>query len=232
MDNHTVFQRYLTCSSIFVLYLAVSIPLYLHTRENLYFNMVWNVFLSFLPLLFADLLRHEAKKQRWITSTAFGALWLIFFPNAPYMVTDMIHISGHNFYLGRQEYNQILLSGDMTLWIRIVYIGIGVLTGLLAGLISLQIVDGLLRQKVSSPLRGLILAGIFLLSGYGIYLGRFVRLNSWNLFHPHRFLAKATGSTSLFSLKFTILYAFFVGAVYVVFSVFCPEKSDGKKDGV
>jgi uncharacterized membrane protein len=208
--------------AILILYILVSIPLYLHTNEMLYINMIWNVILAFLPLLFANLLLHRFKKLRLILKPILVVLWLAFFPNAPYMVTDFIHISGYGFYLNQEEYSQLILSTNMTLWIRIVYIGIGMLMGTLSGLLSLRIVHQILRQKFDSLFSWFILLIVFLFTGYGIFLGRFLRLNSWNIVHPHQLLLKIASSASIFSVKFTILYAFFVGVIYLVFCIFCP----------
>lgn len=209
--------------AIFLLYISVSIPLYIHTLDILYVNMIWNVFLAFLPLLFATLLFRGYTKLNLIGKFALGILWLVFFPNAPYMITDFIHISGSHFYLSSTEYSQLILSTNMTIWLRIVYIGIGVLMGILSGMLSLRMIHGILRQKLSVISCWLILLPIFLLTGYGIYMGRFLRLNSWNIIHPQRLFSKIAGSLSLFSIKFTILYAFFVGVIYLVFCVFNPK---------
>lgn len=209
-------------AAAFLLYILVSIPLYLHTMEFLYINMVWNVFLAFLPLLFANMLIHGYSKWGYIRKWSIGILWLIFFPNAPYMITDFIHISGYNFYLNREQYSQLILSTNMTIWIRIVYIGLGMFMGILAGLLSLRMIHKVLRQCFNGLFTRFFLLAIFVLTGYGIFLGRFLRLNSWNIVHPHRIVLKMISTTSVFTIKITILYAFFICAIYIVFYLLCP----------
>lgn len=236
MGYKSIFGRRFCCiTAIFFLYISVSIPLFLHTKEILYINMVWNVFLAFLPLLFSNLLFYGHARWGWVCKGALGILWLLFFPNAPYMITDFIHISGYDFYLSRVAYSEIIYSTDMTLWIRIVYIGIGVFMGILSGMLSLRMIHILLRRKLDAFYSWCILLSVFLLTGYGIFLGRFLRLNSWNIIKPRKLLLEITDSVSMFSLKFTILYAFFVGAVYVVFFLLCPtdgfEASPPKAEG-
>lgn len=216
---------------IWMLYMAVSIPLSYRTGEDLYGNMVWNDLLAILALVFAALLYHGAARWGKAVNAVFALLWLLFFPNAPYMITDIIHISGYDFYLGREEYGQLILSTDMTLWIRIVYIGIGILIGMFAGLLSLRLVHILLRERFGGFACRAALLGVFLLSGYGIYLGRFLRLNSWNLLHFRSFLARVEDSASPFACKFTVLYAFFVCAAYVVFCAFCPLRGAAEQGG-
>lgn len=211
-------------SCIFIFYMLISTLLYLHLREILYINMVWNVFLAFLPLLLAILLSLYYEKFGYIRKTILGAAWLIFFPNSPYMMTDMIHISGNNFFLNKYEYNQIIFSTNMTLWIRIVYIGLGLFIGMLSGMLSLRLVHNVLHKQFGSSISNIAILGICLLSGYGIYLGRFLRLNSWNLIQPSYFLARISLINPIFSYKFTLLYAFFIYASYIIFCAFYQVK--------
>lgn len=218
---------------LFLLYIGISFLLYWHFKEQLYKNMVWNVFLTLLPLLFADILWIYAKKWGYIRKSALGILWLLFFPNSPYMITDIIHISGNSFFLNEYQYNQLTYSTNMTLWIRIVYIGIGILIGVLSGLLSLRMIHSLLSRHVGLGGSHILLLAICGLSGYGIYLGRFLRLNSWNLIHLHWFLGKVKGTSPAFAFKFTILYAFFIYVIYWIFCIFYPKISavhmtDGK----
>lgn len=229
-DNSAYTFRLRYAIAILIIYVIVSIPLYLHTMETLYINMIWNVFLALIPLFFAYLILRLSEKKALVLRIVFGVLWLAFLPNSPYMITDFIHISGNSFYLGNEEYSQLILSTNMTLWIRIVYLGIGVLIGILSGLLSMRMVHKVLSDRLDKISSWLILPIVFLLSGYGIYLGRFLRLNSWNLLHPHQLLAKIADSTTRFSIKFTLLYAFFVGAIYLIFYLLCPIAGLAPKD--
>lgn len=221
MKNNHFFKK---ISCIFVFYLLVSILLYLHFRESLYINMVWNIFLAYLPLLFAILMSLHYEKLGCIKKVVLGVPWLIFFPNSPYMMTDMIHISGNNFFLSKQKYNQIIFSTDMTLWIRIVYIGLGLFIGMLSGMLSLHLIHNILRKQFGSIISNIVILGTCVLSGYGIYLGRFLRLNSWNLIQPSYFLARLSVINPIFSYKFTLLYAFFVYTSYLIFCAFYQVK--------
>lgn len=211
---------------LFLLYLGISFFFYQYFKEVLYKNMLWNVFLAILPLLFASIMWTYARRWGYIRQGIFGVLWLLFFPNAPYMITDIIHISGDSFFLNRVEYSQLEHSTNMILWIRIAYIGIGMLIGVLAGMLSLRMVHELLKRRLGSLASHIALLIICVLSGYGIYLGRFLRLNSWNLIHFHWFLIKLKDMTPIFAFKFTLLYAFFVYIIYLVFCIFYPRFKD------
>ena len=197
------------------IYIAVSLFFYFHFRENLYYNMVWNVFLAFLPLLFANALLYisaEHGGHSRVMKIILFILWLLFFPNSIYMLTDFIHILGYPFYSGQ-------------LWIRIVYIGIGFFMGILFGLLSLRIIHRLLCRRFTSWVsQTLCMAVIFLLTGYGIYLGRFVRLNSWNVIHLGKVLNAVASSGTMFAFEFTLIYAFFTCVCYIIYCVLCPDK--------
>lgn len=209
---------------IFIGYIALSFVLYLHFAQNLYINMLWNVFLAFIPLIFSIWIFRLHVRYSWPLKLVLGFFWLIFFPNALYMITDFIHISGDDFYLGREEYSQVIVSTDMTLWIRVAYIGIGVLMAILAGLLSLRMIHQVLSRKLGVFSSGIMLSIVFLLTGIGIYLGRFLRLNSWNIVHLRSLLRTIYNSISVFSIKFILLYSFFAFVSYVVFYTFCPMK--------
>ena len=62
----------------------------LQTGTPNFFFMVWNLFLALLPIGFSLILTHK-KNPKWLNWTAL-ILWLSFFPNAPYMLTDLLHL--------------------------------------------------------------------------------------------------------------------------------------------
>src|SRR3954452_18414503 len=96
-----------------------------------------------------------------------GALWLAFFPNAPYIVTDFVHLSRDPL---------------APLWFDGLTIGAFAATGLLLGLGSLYLVQSAVRRELG----WVVVSAALVLGSVGIYLGRFVRLNSWDFFtNPH-----------------------------------------------
>lgn len=130
--------------------------------------LLWNLMLAWIPFLAALSVYDGAKAGRGrVRQIAIGAVWLPFFPNAPYIVTDLIH-------LGRYDeaaplwFDALLLSGFA--W-----------TGLLLGLVSLYLVHAVARAALGTVKAWLGVAGVLALSGFGIYLGRFERWNSWDV---------------------------------------------------
>jgi len=175
----------------------------IRTRSLGYGFLIPNLFLAALPLFFSTAVTLSSN-VRWKIS--FGAFWLLFFPNAPYIITDLVHLSK---------------VGTTTLWYDILLVTSCACAGLAMGYASLvQIHNELL--KIRRPWFGwsAVLASSFL-AGFGIYLGRFERWHSIDLFrHPialsadilDRFInpwshPRTWGVTIGFGIFLTFLYA-------------------------
>lgn len=217
-------------ASCFFVYFLLSMPVILVTLNFLHAMMIWNLFLSILPLIFAWLLLRNYGKSRAKT-IVFGFLWLFFFPNAPYMITDFIHISGVTFYSKANAYAPAVYSTDIITWIRLVHIGTGVLSGTLAGLLSLYIIHQMLLKSKRNAAANSLVAIACLLSGYAIYIGRFLRFNSWDILRPLYLLPELANNMNLFTLKFSLLFALYVLVIYCMFYAIYHNKYQGHDEG-
>jgi len=124
--------------------------------------LAWNLCLAWIPLLAALAVYDRAKRGRgdpW--QVLLGAAWLLFFPNAPYLVTDLIHVQGS--------------------WYDAAMIGAFAWTGVLLGLVSLYLMHTVLRRRLGAVGSWAAVAAVLGLGGFGIYLGRFQRWNSWDV---------------------------------------------------
>ncbi len=130
--------------------------------------LVWNLFLAWLPLLLALLACEEfnAGSRRHWRFYGLGAAWLLFFPNAPYIFTDLIHLTTR-FY------------GHF--WVDLMLILLCALTGLVLGFMSLFLMQAVVARMLGRLASWLFIAGVAGLSSFGIYLGRFLRFNSWDV---------------------------------------------------
>lgn len=168
--------------------------------------LTWNLFLAFFPLgvvLVLRDLRSAGFRTSWLLVAGL-IVWLAFLPNAPYIITDLYHIKNIDFPL---------------LWFDTMTLFLFALTGLLAGLYSTLVVHRLMQPMIGSGLTWLILIASQLLSGFGIYLGRFGRWNSWDILAQPLTLVKAiTAATqNHLSLKLTLAYGFVLIVLYVAF---------------
>jgi len=174
-----------------------------------YAFLIWNLFLAWLPLIFSLLACEQYQtgtRRNWRFPALAGA-WLLFFPNAPYIFTDLIHLTAR-FY------------GHF--WVDLMLILLCAFTGLVLGFVSLY-----LMQTVVTCMFGRLASWIFIalvagLTGFGIYLGRFLRYNSWDvLVRPVKFYhdvgAWAAGSLAYpTSVAFPMLFATFVFLAYLM----------------
>jgi uncharacterized membrane protein len=178
--------------------------------ENLRYSfLVWNLFLAWLPLLFALLvceLQRNGHTRNW-TFASLSAVWLLFFPNAPYIFTDLIHLTtrfrGH-------------------FWVDLTLILICALTGLVLGFVSLYLMQSVVARMFGRVVGWMFIAVVAGLSSFGVYLGRFVRVNSWDvvarpgkLFDGIHSWASDPFAHST-SFAFPILFATFLFIAYVM----------------
>jgi uncharacterized membrane protein len=173
-----------------------------------------NILLAWVPLVFAFLVNTgyiiipKFRIVLWI----FGIGWLLFFPNAPYILTDFQ-------YLMTQTDNY-LLSYDilMLAWMS--------WTGLLIGAASLYMMQEVVARKVGNRV-GWIFAGLAMLLGsLGVMLGRFFRFYSWDVFSfPHPVARNIWGMISapapnLKALVFSLLFSLFFIFIYLSMHAF------------
>jgi uncharacterized membrane protein len=173
---------------------------------------VWNVFLAFMPFLFAELLEHYVvKPQRKLAVVILLAfLWLIFFPNAPYKITDLIHVGGWG-YTGN--------SGSIADWVILIYVASGAVFAMLMGLSALDTIHALLRTRFGRARGNIALAAILLASGVAIYVGRILRFNSWDVLRPFSLLQRIREDFGAFSALFSLLFSAFIFGTYVIYYV-------------
>lgn len=128
----------------------------------LYFN--WNLFLAALPLLFSRLLKYCNALN--IKACIVLLSWLIVLPNAPYLITDIIHFRERP---------------PISKWFDLLLVTSAAWNGLMLGVISLMQVEFFLQKHVVQWKLNIIMFSTIFLCSYGIYLGRFMRYNSWDV---------------------------------------------------
>ncbi|MVM38147.1 DUF1361 domain-containing protein [Spirosoma sp. HMF3257] len=168
--------------------------------------LTWNLFLAWFPLgvvLVLRDLRDSGFSSRWLFMGGLF-LWLAFFPNAPYIITDLFHIKHIDSPL---------------LWFDTMAIFLFALTGVLIGLYSILLVHRMIQPQLGQRLTWLAILATQILSGFGIYLGRVGRWNSWDILtNPSSLtLAIAHAYHDHLSIKLTLAYGFVLIVLYVAF---------------
>jgi uncharacterized membrane protein len=214
---------------LFVVYAYLST--YMVKYGFVHLAMVWNLILAALPVFFALLARKSAEKGGRRASVAvYSLLWLAFFPNAPYMVTDIIHISGRSmFYSVEEQSGTVAYQMSIEPWLVLAHVGVAVICGALFSLFSLHIMHGMLRRLKGFMFSGASVVIACLLGGFAIYIGRFLRFNSWDIFKPLTLLKELYSSMDLFMLQFSLLMAGFILFLYLLFYYLCGMTQEGDK---
>ena len=172
-----------------------------------YLYLLWNILLAFVPYLISLMLTyfHKEDKLNNFFLILGSFFWLLFIPNAPYLITDFIHLD---------EVKHAPLLYDAFLLFS------SALVGLLFGLFSISHIENLMKNKFSEKTTRIIMLILFVIIGFGIYLGRFLRFNSWDFFTNH--ISIWSGISLLFSelgsvinvILYTLLFSSFVFVSY------------------
>lgn len=170
MMQYKLPRNYLVILALFTAFCLLSLVVRNLAEGNTVYNfLLWNLFLAFLPLLIAWIIYFFLGKLNKVVIIIASFLWLLFYPNAPYMISDLIHVNNTN---------------AMVLYDTLIIFSFSMLA-LFYGFYSLKIIHFSYRQITSKKIAHVVIIVSILLSSAGFYLGRILRLNSWDLFtHP------------------------------------------------
>jgi uncharacterized membrane protein len=184
--------------------------------------LVWNLFLAWIPCVLAlavyDGFRRGSGR---LPLLAGGVLWLLFFPNAPYIVTDLKHLRTWD---------------GAPIWFDVVMASAAAWAGLALGFVSLYLMQSVVRRVVGAVNAWLFVLLVLTLSSFGIYLGRFQRWNSWDVFTEPGRLARnvwphlAQPHEHPRTVAVTVLFTAFLAATYLVFYSFLSFASSTSRD--
>jgi uncharacterized membrane protein len=189
-----------------------------------YAFLIWNLFLAWIPFCIAYTIYITSVRRRWLyLIVPVSALtWLIFFPNAPYILTDLQHLSN--------PASEVLVWYDVILMIWFVF------TGLFLGMVSLFLMQEIVRREFGRWFGWgfvLVVAG---LTSMGVYMGRFLRWNSWDVLGNFSGMAQftlyyvlhPTERSLIFASLFTSFFLFVYLSLYAFGHLLLERRSDRK----
>jgi len=146
---------------------ALSVVRVVATGTLTYLFLNWNLILAALPWLASGTVASLDRLRTHRLATAFALIvWLLFFPNALYILTDLFHLRSID---------------NAPIWFDLVLILSFAWTGLVFGFASLKHIESLVGQYVAKPLVNVLVTVLLFGASFGIYLGRFLRWNSWDV---------------------------------------------------
>jgi uncharacterized membrane protein len=138
-------------------------------------------------------------------------VWLLFFPNAPYVLTDFVHLGGR---------------GPSPLWYDALMLSSFAWTSLMLGFLSLYLIQAIAVPRAGAAWGWVVVVGALALASFGIYLGRFAGFNSWDIvirprhvlseigeetnspIHDPKMVAALLALTAFLSIGYLVVYAF------------------------
>lgn len=199
--NETLFMGFMTLAC-----LLFSLFRVYYTHSGSYFFLNWNLFLAIIPWgLTSWMLLRKNRNPSKFSLVAIILTWLLFFPNAPYIFTDLFHLR---------------FQSEMPIWFDLILILAYAWTGMLFGLLSLWDLEKIMQRSISVRYVRAISIGLLFVSSFGIYLGRYLRWNSWDILHnpshllydvAHRFVypfehPRTWGMTLFMGIFLTMIY--------------------------
>jgi uncharacterized membrane protein len=151
----------------FLLFIVLMLTMRISYANNIrYVFLLWNLFLAWIPFQLSVTLTESANRNKWYSYFLLLS-WLLFFPNALYIITDLIHLDES--------------GSDVPVWYDAILLFTCSVAGLIMAFVSLYQVEIFLKKNISARHTGkLIMAAIFL-GSFGVYVGRFLRWNSWSI---------------------------------------------------
>ena len=178
-----------------------------YSDSGRYTGLVWNLFLALIPFVLSYFAYAFSWKKPllYFVLPVMVFLWLIFFPNAPYILTDLQH-------LAKESYNT-------PLWYDVIVMVWFSWTGLLLGLVSLYLMHDIVQRTFGRWVGWAFVLFVSGLSSFGVYLGRFVRFNSWDILNDPKEIVVSVLGLAIDPTKrlvaFTVLFTVFYLFVYL-----------------
>lgn len=203
MTRLSLFKRIL---GLFILFIAGMIACrVIYSGSIKYIFILWNLFLAWVPFQISLFLSKLKSIKNLKAITVLGC-WLLFFPNALYVVTDLIHLDESNV---------------VPVWYDVILLFMASLTGLMLAFVSLYKVENFLLQHIKNSSITEQLIVFFLFAGsFGVYLGRFDRWNSWDIITYPGQLIKETAAYFISPVQhyriwlITIIFTAFFNLLY------------------
>nr|WP_321230260.1 DUF1361 domain-containing protein [uncultured Psychroserpens sp.] len=210
-----IFNRF-KIISLLTISMALSIVLLMirmkiHQSFYLLF-LVWNLFLAIIPFAITTGLTSSKKINKLVLFFFFG-IWLLFLPNAPYLVTDLMHLTR---------------TDQSFLWLDILVIMSFAFNGLILFFLSLSDMEKLLKRYLKPNMIMPLMLSIFGLTAFGIYLGRFLRHNSWEIINNPLNIFKdifnIVFQANIEAWIFTLTFGSFLAVSYWMLKAFSNSK--------
>jgi len=172
LQRNILFRFYFSCADavqILILCSLFSVGLMsfriMYTGHLLFAFLVWNLFLAFVPYAISAQMNIAFKRSKW-KFLLYTFVWILFIPNAFYIITDLFHLD---------------MNEDVPLWFDLALLLSFTWNGLLLGILSVSKMEKMFEINFHKKFDLLFILPVMALNGLGVYIGRYLRFNSWDL---------------------------------------------------
>ena len=137
----------------------------IYSGEYRFIFLIWNLFLAWIPFIISTSFK-RIQHIKWRKQSFVFFIWFLFFPNALYIVTDLIHLD---------------IESTVPKWYDALLLFSSSITGLLMAFVSLFRMEKFLLLKFNNKMVNMMILVILFFGAFGVYLGRFLRWNSWDI---------------------------------------------------
>lgn len=195
--NQTLILYMIYCLTLLLVRAKITQSVYL-------FFLIWNLFLAFVPYVISSYFQSlDTKNNPKFKRYTLLTVWLLFIPNSFYIITDLVHLDN---------------SDGFIFWLDLIIISSYTLIGFGLGLLSLSHFEKTLKTIISKKYVPITLFCISSLCGFGIYVGRILRYNSWDIIsNPFDLIVDLSiAATSKTSLFFSIQFGIFIYFAFLI----------------
>lgn len=136
-----------------------------YTGQLLFVFLVWNLFLAFVPYLISKKMEKKKLAGRW-KFFAGAFVWVLFVPNTFYIITDLFHLD---------------MNEDVPQWFDLALLLSFAWSGMLFGILSIRHMERMFERNFNKKFDLLFLLPVMALNSLGVYVGRYLRFNSWDV---------------------------------------------------
>jgi uncharacterized membrane protein len=198
-------KKLLLYITILIVFIILSIYSYFQINQGIHLMLAWNALLAFIPV-FIIFVFDKYQDKIAIAIVSF-LIWFVFYPNSLYLITDLIYLDSDNYMISLGIYQGLDYLQDFNAYLAFFHLFIGALIGVVTSVFSFGYFLNFVKNKFPKYLVVFYFV-VPLISSIGIYIGRFLRYNSWDLLNILSLVKDFFAGFNSFSIAFILMFSF------------------------
>lgn len=197
--------------------------IFVRNLKNIY--MVWDLLIAWMPLEISYFFKKvftnkNRKKYSQMLIILLSLIWIVSYPNAPYIITDLAYLNGNEYFeivnsnIGGIK---LILKNDLNMWMDFFYIFIGVWISSIISFVSLYINKQIIMEKYNNLFSWIFIFVVSIFSGFNIYLSRLEDFRSWSfIIAPYKTIVLISKNINNITFKFSMLFGGIIIIMYII----------------